>query len=67
MQTENFNVMNVRCGGCVTTITNGLQKIAGVAAVDVNISTGRVTVSGDGLRRDVLAGTLKELGYPEKP
>ena len=66
MQTENFNVMNVRCGGCVTTISNGLRKIAGVAAVDVDISTGQVTVNGNGLRREVIAGTLRELGYPEK-
>lgn len=65
MQTEQFNVKNVKCGGCAGNIRNGLSGMPGVATVDVEVETGRVTVEGEGLSRDAIAQKLKELGYPE--
>ena len=44
MQTEKFRVKNVKCGGCVSTIRQGLLTVAGVTAVDVVIQGGEVTV-----------------------
>ena len=35
---EDFTVKNIKCGGCVKAIQNGLQAVAGVAAVDVTFS-----------------------------
>ena len=66
MQTEKFRVKNVKCGGCVGTIRQGLLTVAGVTAVDVVIQGGEVTVSGDGLDRASLAQKLGQLGYPEE-
>lgn len=65
MQTEKFQVKNVKCGGCVSTIRQGLQAMAGVQAVEVVIEGGAVTVDGEGLDRAALAHKLQELGYPE--
>jgi copper chaperone CopZ len=63
MQIEEFTVKNVKCGGCVANIQNGLKDMPGVSAVEVTLA-GQVTVSGEGLDRAALSAKLKELGYP---
>jgi len=65
MQTEKFSVKNVKCGGCVNTIREGLMGMSGVQAVDVTIEGGAVTVNGESLDRTILAQKLGQLGYPE--
>ena len=65
MQMERFEVENVKCGGCVGTIRDGLSSIAGVKDVAVVIQGGEVTVSGEDLDRAALAHKLRQLGYPE--
>lgn len=65
MQTENFIVKNVKCGGCVSTIENGLKSLPGVDRVEVSIDGGKVSVTGSALSREQLAAKLQELGYPE--
>lgn len=64
MQTEQFQVKNVKCGGCVGTIRDGLLALPGVQAVEVTIDGGRVKVDGEGLDRSALAQKLGQLGYP---
>ncbi len=65
MQTEQINVQNVKCAGCVSNIENGLKELPGVSEVEVVIDGGQVTVKGDALDRAEIAAKLKELGYPE--
>ena len=65
MQTEKFRVKNVKCGGCVNTIREGLSSLAGVTAVEVVIQGGEVTVNGEGIDRAAVAQKLGQLGYPE--
>lgn len=62
---EEFTVQNVKCGGCVKAIQEGLASLPGVQSVEVTIEGGRVRVSGDKLDRATLAAKLAELGYPE--
>ena len=63
METQTFKVANVKCGGCVANIKNGLSALDGVASVEVELS-GEVTVVST-LGRAELAAKLAELGYPE--
>ena len=65
MQHEQFTVRNVKCGGCVSAIENGLKGLPGVTGVNVAIEGGRVEVSGESLDRAQLGAKLAELGYPE--
>ena len=65
VQTEQFTVKNIKCGGCASAIKAGLEGLPGVEAVEVSIDQGKVTVTGEGLSRDELAAKLGELGYPE--
>lgn len=57
---------NIKCGGCVSTIQDALGSLDGVQAVDVDIESGRVTVTADEGLRDRLAAALRASGYPEK-
>lgn len=65
MQTEQFAVQNVKCGGCVSAIENGLNELTEVSTVSVTVDGGLVTVSGESLDRSQLAEKLSALGYPE--
>jgi copper chaperone len=65
MQTEEFTVSNVKCGGCASAIQNGLKDIPGVDTVEVSVESGTVTITGEQLSRQQLGAKLAELGYPE--
>ena len=65
MQTEIFQVLNVKCGGCAANIQNGLAELDSVASIDVDIESGHVKVNGEALDRQQLAEKLTSLGYPE--
>lgn len=65
MSSEQFTVQNVKCGGCVSAIENGLKELSGVENVEVSIESGQVTVTGDNLSRAELSDKLQQLGYPE--
>ncbi len=61
-----FQVENVKCGGCANAIQGGLGRDARVREVAVDIAKGLVTViSTEDMRAD-LSIALKALGYPEK-
>lgn len=64
MQRETFTVKNVKCGGCVANIEQGLREIPGVEKVEVTLEGG-VTVEGQDLSREALAEKLRQIGYPE--
>lgn len=57
-----FQVKNVKCGGCATRVQQGLGELAGVEKVDVEVATGKVTVTGG--EKDELVKALDDLGYP---
>lgn len=62
---EKFTVKNVKCGGCVKAIEQGLGGLPGVESVAVVIDGGKVDVTGSGLDRAQIGAKLRELGYPE--
>ena len=64
MQTEVFQVQNIKCGGCTKAIEEGLSTLAGVEKVTAQLE-GEVKVEGQALSRQALGNKLVELGYPE--
>ena len=61
---EQFDVQNIKCGGCIDAIRKGIGELEGVSQVSVSLE-GEVTVEGDHLDRQVIADKLAQLGYPE--
>lgn len=63
--THTIEVENVKCGGCMNTIINAVQKIAGVHKVEIEDNKTVVHIEAD-TDRQVLVEKLASLGYPEK-
>jgi copper chaperone len=65
----NFQVENIRCGGCANTITKKLREINGVNDVYVNVEDKQVIVTTESATDDevhqILSEKLFKLGYPE--
>ena len=60
-----FIVENIKCNGCMTTITNALLKIKGVEYVAIDEDKETITVDG-AIDREMVLHKLADLGYPEK-
>jgi copper chaperone len=66
MKTDKILVANLKCSGCVNTITKKVSEIAGVHKVIVDPEQDAVTVEYDETTpRTEITKTLHSLGYPE--
>jgi copper ion binding protein len=52
------------CGHCVSSVTEEVSQISGVQKVDVDLATGKVTVTSDEpVAEDALRAAVTEAGY----
>ncbi|HIO13670.1 MAG TPA: heavy-metal-associated domain-containing protein [Chromatiales bacterium] len=65
MTITRIEVDNIKCGGCMKTIENGLLRLDGVTRVDIDLEAGAVSIEATNLSRDALAAVLSGMGYPE--
>ena len=65
MQTGQFKVTGMTCGGCTSNVTRALKAVAGVGDVNVSLSAGEATVQYDERRTspDQLKSAVKGAGY----
>jgi copper chaperone len=63
MSDKIYTVTGMTCGHCVSAVTAELTKVAGVAAVAIDLDSGRVTVSGEGFSDTQVAEAVDEAGY----
>lgn len=68
MSTATYTVTGMTCGHCVSSVTEEVEQIPGVTAVDVDLETGRVTVTSDTPVDDAkVKDAVEEAGYELKP
>jgi copper chaperone CopZ len=67
METRTYAVPGMHCAHCEAAVTEELEGVAGVAAVDVDLETKRVTVRGDSLDDAALVAAIDEAGYDAEP
>ena len=65
--TRTYTVTNMTCTHCVASVSEEVAEVDGVAAVDVDLTSGRLTVSGDGFTDDAVAAAVHEAGYEVAP
>jgi copper ion binding protein len=63
MAIRTYQVAGMSCQHCVNAVQGGVGKLAGVSSVDVDLSQGAVTVSGDGLDDTAIRAAIDEAGY----
>lgn len=47
MSTATYTVSGMTCGHCVSSVTEEVEQITGVTGVDVDLQSGRVTVTSE--------------------
>ena len=64
MSTETYNVTGMTCEHCTRAISAGIAAVAGVTAVDVDLTTGTVTVgSSQPVNIAEIRDAVEEAGY----
>jgi copper chaperone len=61
--TSTYTVAGMTCSHCVASVSEEVAEVAGVAAVDVDLASGRLTVTGDGVREGDVRAAVAEAGY----
>jgi len=64
MEKMEIQASNIKCDGCVNNIQSGLRELDEVSSVMVDITSNKVTVTGEFLDKAAIATILAELGYP---
>ena len=68
MSVEAFNVVGMSCGHCVAAVTSEVSKLGGVTKVDVDLTTGAVTVESDQpVDPEAFAAAIDEAGFAVTP
>lgn len=63
-QTSTYTVTGMTCAHCVSSVTEEVQAIPGVEAVEVVLETGAVSVtSAEPVDRAAVAAAVEEAGY----
>ncbi|WP_373033275.1 heavy metal transporter [Sulfurovum sp.] len=61
---ESFEVFNVKCSGCASTLKTKLAKEFGKIEVNLEVIPRKITLEMKDKDKDKLAKALRELGYP---
>ncbi|MDB4088044.1 heavy-metal-associated domain-containing protein [Flavobacteriales bacterium] len=64
MNTYKFNIQNLKCGGCVSTITKKISEIDNVFHVKVNEEESSITFEAENNGPELVKNKLSLLGYP---
>jgi copper chaperone CopZ len=64
MSTATYTVVGMTCGHCVSAVTEEVTAVPGVTGVDVDLASGRLTVTSDApVDDDVVRAAVDEAGY----
>ena len=64
MSTATYTVVGMTCGHCVSSVTEEISAVPGVTAVDVDLASGGLAVTGDAEVDDAaVRAAVEEAGY----
>jgi copper chaperone len=58
-----YTVTGMTCGHCVSSVHEEVSEVPGVTAVEVDLASGRLTVSGNDFSNEAVAAAVAEAGY----
>ena len=62
-ETRDYTVEGMTCSHCVLSVSEEVSEVPGVSAVDVDLPSGRMTVSGRDLDDEAVRAAVTEAGY----
>jgi copper chaperone len=63
IEDRDYTVVGMTCAHCVISVRGEVSQIPGVIAVDVDLASGRMSVSADDLSDDAIRAAVEEAGY----
>jgi copper chaperone len=60
---RSYTVTGMTCSHCVSSVREEVSEVAGVERVDVDLATGRLTVSGHGYTDGAIKAAVSDAGY----
>ena len=64
MTTATYTVTGMTCGHCVSAVTEEVTAVPGVTGVDVDLASGRLTVTSDApVDESAVRAAVDEAGY----
>jgi copper chaperone len=58
-----YTVTGMTCSHCVSSVREEVSEVAGVESVEVDLSSGRLTVSGHGYTDEAVEAAVADAGY----
>jgi copper chaperone CopZ len=62
-ETRQYTVQGMTCSHCVLSVREEVSGVSGVRAVDIDLASGRVTVSGQDISDEAVREAVAEAGY----
>jgi copper chaperone CopZ len=65
-QTENsrdYTVQGMTCSHCVLSVREEVSEVAGVSTIDVDLASGRLTVTGSEVDEQAVRSAVADAGY----
>jgi copper chaperone len=62
-ETRDYTVTGMTCSHCVLSVREEVSEVPGVSAVDVDLVSGRLTVTGQQVSDDAVREAVAEAGY----
>lgn len=63
MTIRTYHVTGMTCEHCVLSVTEEVSEVGGVTAVEVDLASGRVAVTGDAVDDGAVRAAVAEAGY----
>ena len=64
--TLQFDLANVKCGGCANSNRKAMEAVDGARVLTLDLASGHLEVEADDGLRGTIAERLRKLGYPEQ-
>ena len=61
---QTLEVLNLKCGGCASTLIKSLKDEFGEVSVDLEVNPRKITLDIEDKKLDALKVKLRSLGYP---
>lgn len=61
---QTLEVLNVKCGGCASTLIKSLKDEFGEVEVNLEVMPRQITLNVEDNKKEVLKQKLRSLGYP---
>jgi copper chaperone CopZ len=62
-ESREYTVQGMTCAHCATSVREEVSEVPGVSAVDVDLASGRLIVTGSHLDDSAIGAAVDEAGY----